>query len=392
VSEPALVSRTPGESPIPLHDGERHLVGAGQDAHVRVAATGIAPIAALERRDSAWWLVPLADKPLLNGVTVAEPARLRDGDQLEFSAGTQFEFVSGERRTRRMASAADMRARPRPGHGPLPRPPRQRSSAAMVTVAAAVLLLAGAGGVLWYAVFRAAHTIDVLSDRQATELDSLLIVADDHVERGGTLLELGLADGASQEFARAVNTLALSDLRNRPEVAPRIASLAASVAQVYRERSLAVPDNYARATAPLSPEQLRTASLSVDEFAGSFALLAATFEAHFGHAIVVSGRDHPEHVALYGKGGAMDLSIKTMTPAEVSFVIDQAHQHHIRIKDFSRDSVLRREVQAAVSAGLLFEAGTGLHLHIDRFANRRDKWTTLAPFRRRDDGVTSAGT
>ena len=83
-------------------------------------------------------------------------------------------------------------------------------------------------------------------------------------------------------------------------------------------------------------------------------------------------------ILLYGKGGAMDLSIKGLSPPELAFIIDQAHARHIRIKDFSRDSILQREVQAAVKAGLLFEAGTGLHFHIDRFANRRDRWTALS--------------
>ncbi|HEY8061570.1 MAG TPA: hypothetical protein VID74_02175, partial [Gemmatimonadales bacterium] len=162
-----------------------------------------------------------------------------------------------------------------------------------------------------------------------------------------------------------------------PLVTPRIRALEASVGSIYRERLLAVPGNYARATSPLSADQLKTASLTVDGFAAQFQLMTAMFKDHFGHEVIVTGRDHAEHVALYGKGGAIDLSIKNMHPAEVAFLINQAHARHIRIKDFSQDSVLRREVQAAITAGLLFEAGTGLHLHIDRFANRRDKWTTL---------------
>ena len=64
-------------------------------------------------------------------------------------------------------------------------------------------------------------------------------------ERGGTLLELGLGEGALDEFARAVNTLALSDLRNNPAGETRIEALEASVGSIYRERSLAVPANYA---------------------------------------------------------------------------------------------------------------------------------------------------
>ena len=45
------------------------------------------------------------------------------------------------------------------------------------------------------------------------------------------------------------------------------------------------------------------------------------------------------------------------------------------MKDFSQDSVLARQIQAAIRAGLADRAGTGVHLHIDRFANRRDAFT-----------------
>jgi hypothetical protein len=365
-------------------------IGTAANLSRRVDAAGVAPRhAKVEFRDGGWWIIPIDGLVEVNGAPIADATRLKDQDQLRFAPNVFFEFASGERRTRRMVSAADMIARPRKARsGRLPGPARKTSIAALGTVALAVLLVAGAGAVVWYTLFRATKSIAVLSDRQAGELDSLLSVAYDHVERGGTLLELGLGDGASDEFAKAVTTLELSDLRNHPLVKPRIQALAASVAAIYRERSLAVPSNYANATSPLTPEQLKTASLTVDEFAAKFGLMQATFEARFGHPIIVTGRDHAEHVFLYGKGGAMDLSIKNMTPDEVAWVVDRAHAEHIRVKDFSRDSVLRRQVANAIKAGLLFEAGTGLHVHIDRFANRRDRWTTLrtpgSPERSRD--------
>ncbi|MGH7592305.1 MAG: FHA domain-containing protein [Gemmatimonadales bacterium] len=352
-------------------------IGSDPASRLAIDSAGVtAHHATVERRDGGWWLRAIDGPVELNGAPLLTPTRLRDRDQIRIG-GHDFEFASGEKRTRRMA-AADRMARPhKRRYGGLPRPERNVSFAAVGSVVMAVLLVAGAAVVAWYGIFRATRGIVALDDRQSAELDSLLSVADDHVERGGTLLELGLGDGAAQEFAQAVNTLSLSDLRNNPLVKPRIRSLEATVGIIYRERRLAVPDNYARATSPLSADQLKTASLTVDGFAAQFQLMAAMFRDEFGHALVVTGRDHPEHVALYGKGGAIDLSIKDMNPGEVGFVIHQAHSRHIRIKDFSRDSVLRREVQAAIKSGLLFEAGTGLHLHIDRFANRRDKWTTL---------------
>ena len=364
---------------LPLSDTATVTIGSVDSSTVHLEVPGVAPNhAAIESRDGAWWIRPIGGTVELNGVPLTGAARLSDRDQFRIAANLYYEFATGERRTRRMESAADMIARPRKrSSGRLPGARRNVSLAAIATVVIAVLLVVGAAGVAWYGIFRATKSIVVLDDRQAAELDTLLVIAYDHVERGGTLLELGLGDGASDEFAKAVTTLELSDLRNHPLVKPRIQALAASVAAIYRERSLAVPSNYANATSPLTAEQLKTASLSADQFAGNFALMAAGFAAKFGHQIVISGRDHAEHVILYGKGGAMDLSIKEMNPAEVRFIIEQSHGRHIRVKDFSQDSVLRRQVANAIRAGLLFEAGTGLHLHIDRFANRRDRWTTL---------------
>jgi hypothetical protein len=368
----------PGKA-IALAKKTKATIGAAARATCRVELPGVAQRhAELQARDGGWWVLPVDGTVEVNGVAITDATRLKDQDQLRLASGVYFEFASGERRTRRMQSAAEMIARPRKrSSGRLPGPARKTSIAAVGTVVLAVLLVAGAGAVVWYTLVRATKSIAVLNDRQAGELDSLLSVAYDHVERGGTLLELGLGDGALQEFADAVTTLDLSDLRNNPLVKPRIQALEASVAAIYREQSLAVPSNYANATSPLTPEQLKTASLSVDEFAAKFGLMEATFEARFGHPIIVTGRDHAEHVFLYGKGGAMDLSIKNMTPAEVAWIVDRAHAEHIRVKDFSRDSVLRRQVANAIKAGMLFEAGTGLHVHIDRFANRRDRWTTL---------------
>jgi hypothetical protein len=120
---------------------------------------------------------------------------------------------------------------------------------------------------------------------------------------------------------------------------------------------------------------MRQASLSRQQFATAFTFIATQFQAKFGEPIVVTGRDHAEHVALYGPGGALDLRSGTMTPGEIGWLIDECHIHHIRVKDFSRDSVLRAQVEAAQRAGLIGREGTGLHLHIDRFAGRADQWT-----------------
>lgn len=362
----------PSLTPIPPTPGDRRELAAATPLILDEGAAVIEPIA------DGWQLRAVDPAVTLNGRPIPEPIRLRDRDEIRLGLGDAYEFATGEQRTRRMTSAADMIARPRKrASGALPTPRRNVSFAAIGSIVIALALVAGAAYVGWYGLVRAPNSVVTLTDRQAAELDSLLIIADDHVERGGMLLELGLGDGALDEFADAVTTLDRSDLRNNPIVKPRIQALEASVAAIYRERSQAVPGNYANATAPLTADQMKTASLSADDFRAKFDLMSASFEGKFGHQIVVSGRDHAEHVILYGRGGAVDLSIKGMTREEVNWVIGQSHAFHIRVKDFSQDSVLRRQVARAIKAGLLFEAGTGLHLHIDRFANKRDRWTTL---------------
>ena len=377
---PSLTPLPPAPgAPLAFKDAKPVTIGSGVRSRLRIEAEGVsAKHAVVEQLDGVWWIRAIDGPVELNGVLLAGPARLHDRDQIRVAPNRYYEFATGERRTRRMVSDTEMLARPRKrASGRLPAPRRSISVAAIASVVVALLLIAGAAYVAWYGAVRAPKSVNVLDDRQAAEFDTLLVTAYDHVERGGTLLELGLGDGAADEFAQAVNTLALSRLRNNPLVKPRIEALEATVASIYRERSLAVPGNYANATSPLTADQLKTASLSAEDFAAKFGLMAATFAATFGHQIVVSGRDHAEHVILYGRGGAMDLSIKEMNRGEVSWLIDKAHALHIRVKDFSQDSVLRRQVARAIKAGLLFEAGTGLHLHIDRFANKHDRWTTL---------------
>lgn len=374
----------PSIAPIPPTQGKSHplagltaaWLGSSPDCLVRSEETGVLDHhAALEAHADGWYLSGGRGRTLINGVPLRGLHRLCDRDVIELASHSRFEFVSGEKRTRRMESAADMIAPPRPQTGTMPKSPRQRPVVAIAVVAVSVLLFAMGIGVIWFGLFQAGRSPDVLTDQEAGRFDSLLVVAYDHIERGGTLLELGLGDAAIAEFVTGVNTLALSDLRDHPQVKPRIEALEATVAAIYRERKLQVPEAYASAKAAAPEEGFREASLSRANFAEAFTRLSAAFQRTFEDTIVVVGRDHAEHVALYGKGGALDLRTKTMSRREVDFVINQCRVFGIRVKDFSQDSILRRQIQAAMQAGLLDRAGTGLHLHIDRFANRRDRWT-----------------
>ena len=117
------------------------------------------------------------------------------------------------------------------------------------------------------------------------------------------------------------------------------------------------------------------AALSTTEFADRFDGVRQSFLTRFGAPLVITGADHAEHVSLYGKGGALDIRARGLTTEQVQFVVGQCRTAGIRVKDFSQDSVLARQIQAAIRAGLADRAGTGVHLHIDRFANRRDAFT-----------------
>ena len=374
--EPALtpVLPTPGR-PVTLGTRSPAWIGSSADSVIQIFLPGVADrhVALVEREDG-WWASEGHGRATINGVPLRGTVHLGDGDTLEVTPGYRYQFLSGA------ASAVDERpvvaapARKRKRRRPS-RPPGVGRPWPLIGVVVLIVLL-GLGAV--FGIWRASRSETAsapLTDAQAEEFDSLLVVAYDHVERGSTLLEMGLSDVAAQEFARGVNTLALSNLRSQPQVRPRTEALEASVAAIYRERRLAVPQAYAGARSTISPDRLRAASLTVAQFTRAFTQIESAYQAQFREPIFVSGRDHAEHLSLYGAGGALDLRTKTMTPSEVQFVINECKSRAIRVKDFSRDSILQRQVAAALAAGLLDRAGTGLHLHIDRFANQRDHWT-----------------
>ena len=363
--------------PLTLGGASPAWIGSAPDAALQLFLPGVADRhVALTEREDGWWLTPGRGVTKLNGVPLSGARALADGDEIEVAPGYRYRFTSGAEEPVAAETAAPTAPRPkRKRPRPIGRPGRSRPIAPIAVAAVAVLLIAGAAGAIWFGVFRAEKARGVLSDEQGMQVDSLMVVAYDHVERGSTLLELGLPDVAADEFARGVNTLALSSYRNHPAVKPRIEALEASVAAIYRDRKLTVPPKYAASRTTLRPDQLRQASLSTAQFAAAFGQVASGFEARFGTAIAVTGRDHAEHLSLYGPGGALDLRSRTMTPEELAFVVSECRTRGIRVKDFSQDSVLRRQIAAATKAGLLDRAGTGLHLHIDRFANRRDSWT-----------------
>lgn len=362
--------------PVSLSGGTPRWIGSASGCALQLFVPGIADrhVALVEREDG-WWIVAGNGPTLVDGRPLDGPARLADDAVIELVPGYRYCFRSGVPRPASVpvpaAPAAPPKRRRRRRRDPAERWPW----GAIIASTFVLLLIAAAGGAIWFALRRADRASGVLTDEQADRFDSLLVVAYDHVERGSTLLELGLRDVAGQEFARGVNTLALSNLRNQPQVKPRIEALEASIAAIYRDQRLAVPQAYSGKASTLTPDQLRTATLSVAQFAGAFAQVDSAYEVRYGSAITVSGRDHAEHVALYGPGGALDLRTRDLSADQVRFITEQCRARGIRVKDFSQDSVLQDQIRSAIRAGLLDRLSTGLHLHIDRFGGRHDRFT-----------------
>ncbi len=362
---------------IPLDGREQLVIGNANTADIFIDETGVHPRhCVLEFRSDRWLIAEGEPTVAVNGHALAGPAWLFDRDILALSVTHQWEFVNGQRRTVEMPVPRHQRQSQQRRKSDGFKVPERPFPWKLVGIAAsACLLVAIATTMVWYGQRTAADTSTILSDQQAIQFDSLLVVAYDHLERGNALLEMGVSDGATQEFARGINTLALSDVRNHRQVKPRIEALESSVAAMYRERRLTVPTAYVGARSTMRADKIRTAALSRAQFEHAFDLVSGAFRLRFSQPVIVSGRDHAEHLTLYGEGGALDLRSMTMSPEQVAFVVAQCRSYGIRVKDFSQDSILQRQVKAAIRAGLPDRAGTGLHLHIDRFADRRDKWT-----------------
>jgi FHA domain-containing protein len=373
----------PGLTPLPPLDGARRAIdrspfwiGSDRSSPLPVFTPGVLQKhAAILLREDGYWISPNGGELRVNGSAISTSTRLNDGDTVELAVACAFRFDNGAPKA--VEAPAAVAAAPPP-------PRRRRRSNLRVTrrqvaigttIAVIVALLGGGIGLAVYA-YRHRPVDTTLSAADAAALDSLLVVAYDHIERGSTLLEIGVAPAALTEFASGINVLRTSRLRNHPGVVPRIEAMEASVAAIYRERRLEVPTAY-RNLGRVAPDAGRSlkAALSVTDFAQRFEDVRRVFSARYAKTVVVTGSDHAEHLSLYGRGGAMDLRTKDLSVDEVRFLIGEFKTRGIRVKDFSADSVLQRQINSAIKAGLADRAGTGLHLHVDRFANRRDAFT-----------------
>jgi hypothetical protein len=380
-SIPSLIPRAPQRSDAVRLETTPFWIGAGAGASLRIFLPGIADrhLSILERGDG-YWVIPSGGSASVNGSPVTAGTRLANGDVIELAPGCSFQFDSGEVAAPVINSVAPNAAAvpSAPPKKKKHRPMRGSSKYSLpirITFGVALVLVIASMVVMYRAV---THTTAAaqLSNEDTALFDSLLVVAYDHIERGTTLLEIGAPQPALQDFAAGINALKTSRLREHPYIVPRIEALEASVAAIYREKHIAVPTVYsaAKETAGLVARSLRE-SLTPTEFATRFADVRQQFLNKFGQPVTITGTDHAEHVSLYGKGSAIDIRSRNLTGAQTAFLVGACRNAGIRVKDFSQDSVLQRQIQSAVRAGLADRAGTGLHIHIDRFANRRDAYT-----------------
>jgi hypothetical protein len=376
------MDRPPGLTELPPLGGRRHPIdrspfwlGSDRASHLPVFSPGVlGRHAAILMREDGYWLSPNGGSVHLNGSEVTGSVRLTAGDIVELTDGYSFQFDDGvEKRVTPISVPT-----PQPA---LRRKPKRfrfrvdRRKVALGLTSAVIVALVGGGIALATYAFRHRPTDLTLSAADAATLDSLLGEAYDHIERGSTLLEVGAPPAALNEFATGINVLRTSRLRDNPAVVPRIEAMEASVAAIYRERRLDVPSAYRRVEAAPDAGRSLRAVLSASEFAQRYSDVDRLFQSRYSKQIVVTGTDHAEHVSLYGRGGAMDLRTRDLSADEVRFVVTELKTRGVRVKDFSTDSILQRQIRAAINAGLIDRASTGLHLHIDRFANRRDAFT-----------------
>ncbi len=372
----------PGLTELPPLAGRRHPIdrspfwlGSDRTSHVPIFnPTVLGKHAAILVREDGYWVTPNGGSLRVNGTEVTASARLQSGDVVTLSDGCSLRFDDGVARPAAPAPAAPPQVAPRRKARRFRLRVDRRKLAIGLTVAVVVALVGGGIGLTMYALRHRPADL-TLSAADTAVLDSLLIVAYDHIERGSTLLEIGAAPAALTEFASGINVLRTSRLRENPAVVPRIEAMEASVAAIYRERRLAVPTAY-RGTevAPDAGRSLR-AVLSTSEFAKRYEDVDRLFQSKYAKRVVVTGTDHAEHLSLYGRGGAIDLRTRDLSPDEVRFLVTELKTRGVRVKDFSTDSILQRQIRGAINAGLIDRASTGLHLHIDRFANRRDAFT-----------------
>ena len=389
---PRLVPVAPtGGDPASI-DRSPFWIGSGAGASLRVAVKGIAERhVSITAQGDVYYLSPFPGiaPPRVNGRPVTKPTKLSDGHLIELMPKARWEFVTGAPRISLM-SPSSAPARPEGPPRPTPSPPapalapvpasaspKPKSRSVKWTLAAvgAVAIV-----VLSYLGYRAVTPTDPIvrfSEQEGQLYDSLLVESTRSIERGSTLLDLGLKDAALNEFANAITVFETSIIGSSRYVRPTIDGLLSTIQNIYRHAGLAAPGRFAGGSGrSVDLSKSLRVQLSVQQFKAAVSQVRAEFRAQFARDLEVTGADHPEHLSLYGPGGALDIRVLNLSETQISFLIARFTTQGIRVKDFSKDAVLQQQIRAAIAAGLADRAGTGLHLHIDRFRDRHDRWSS----------------
>ena len=388
---PQLVPIAPTKGDPVEIDRSPWWIGSSSTSSLRIYLPGIGERhGSITEREDGYYLTPMTGVTglKLNGHALSKATRLVDAAVIELAPTARYEFVTGEPRV----VAPEPEVEPEyQGLEPSGRkvrwwrrrrrPRSKRAGFPLWGWAAVALLLVGLGfGIrtLIHAIGRSdepAGPAPITATEQQV-YDSLLVESTRSIERGATLLDLGLQPQALEQFAAAINILEASPIGRSEWIQPTINTITKTVRDIYEAYRLNPPTGI-RAAGRRFADLSKTlgSNLTSDQFQQAVASVGAAFKATYRDTIVVTGRDHPEHVSLYGRASAMDIRVRDLNREQVSFLVSGFLRLGVRVKDFSTDAILQAQIAAARAKGWNDRAGTGLHLHIDRFLDRSDAYT-----------------
>ena len=367
-------------------------IGSSSSSGLRIYLPGVAERhASISERQDGYYLSPFgaATAVRLNGELVTAATKLPDGAVVELGPSARYEFVTGETRVKPVIEA------PEPEYEvPLEpgrkrrwwqrrrrvRSPRSRTPWGLLIAGAVVLVGLGYLTVTTIQRVRSvageADSIPTLSELDQQTFDSLMVEATTRFERAATLLEFGANKEAADQLAEALVLLKSSTISDNKWFIPAINLFNNAAIELYQSNGQSRPSGMQKVKNSFKNLSVALGSkLTPELFALAVDGAQLAYRARFQRTFEITGRDHPEHLSLYGPGSAFDVRTRDLPADQVQFLVQAFGQRGIRVKDFSLDAVLAAQIQAAIKRGVPDRAGTGKHLHIDRFRDRRDKYT-----------------
>ncbi len=388
---PRLVPVAPTQGSPTAIDRSPFWLGSAASSALRLYLPGIAEKhASISEREDGYYLSPHSSATVvrLDGRPISGPTKLIDAAVIDLGPTARFEFVTGAPRAKPaeeepaepIYEGAPARKRP---WWKRPRRPKSKRVGFPIWGWVAIALIVGAvgyGGVVLVRIIQTGSQDQggppPLTEIEGRIYDSLMLESTRNIERGATLLDLGLTDEALRQFAEAITILEASPIARNEWVAQSINTVAKTVQDIYQQARLRPPSGLRASTGKATDlSRALSSNLTADQFQTAIGAVQSSFEANYQRRFTITGQDHAEHVSLYGPRSAIDIRVRDLTQAEIAFLIGAFGRAGIRVKDFSKDAILQAQIRAAMARGWSDRAGTGLHLHVDRFRDRRDKWT-----------------